>query len=90
MSKLDKSNKDLVLDSIIGKMYWHGETYADEESLNNMEAGYELVLDLIESIYDNATLSPNAVATASGNALNERAKDMLEYIKTICDEVIHE
>lgn len=87
MSKLQKSNKDLILDTIIGKMYWHGETYADADSLENMEAGYELALALIDSIYDNARLAPNAVATSSGKKLNERAKDMLKYIKYICEEV---
>lgn len=87
MSKLEVQAKDLVLNSIIGKMYWHGETYADEKSLENMEAAYELALDLVENIYANATLAPNAVATISGNRLNTRAKEMIAYIGTICAEV---
>lgn len=88
MSKLEGSQKSLVLDSIVGGMSWHGETYVDEKSLENMEAGYELALALIDSIYDNAALAPNAVATASGQRLNKRAIDMLKYIKDICDEVV--
>lgn len=88
MSKLDTPTKDLILGKMIGSMYWHGETNADNASFENMEAAYELALALIDSIYDNATLAPNAVATDSGERLNKRAKDMLAYIKTICDEVI--
>lgn len=87
MSKLQSSNKDLILNSIIGKMHWHGETYADEQSLENMESAYDLALSLIESIYDNATLSKNAVDTFSGGKLNKRAKEMLAYIKSICEEI---
>ena len=85
MSKLQKPVKDLVLDNIVGTFHWHGETYADDESYDNQEAAYELVLALIAGIQDNATLASNAVATASGNRLNERAKDMLKNIKEDCD-----
>lgn len=85
MSKLQKSVKDLILDSVVGKMHWHGETYADKVSLENMEAAYELALALIADIKDNATLAGNAVATYSGEQLNNRAKAMLKDIKEEAD-----
>lgn len=87
MSKLEQSNKDLILDSIIGQMWWHGETNADNSSLDNMEAGYELALALVDSIYDNANLAKNAAATYSGQKLQKRAKEMLAYIEDICNEI---
>lgn len=87
MSSLYESNKDLILDHIIGKMYWHGGTNADNESLKNMEAGYELALALIDSIYDNANIATNAAATHSGQKLQNRAKDMLAYIENVCNEI---
>lgn len=85
---LDEGVKDLVLNKIIGSTEWHGETYADEKSLENMEKANELALSLIEMLYRNADLAPNAVATFSGKALNERAVAMLRYIKEICEEVL--
>lgn len=84
---LEKANKDLILDKIVGQMHWHGETYADEQSSENMEKAFELACSLIENIYDNATLAPNAVATYSGERLHKRAKDMLKSIKETCEEV---
>ena len=88
MSKLEQANKDLILDSIVGKMHWHGETYADNRSTQNMEVAFELALALIDGIYDNATLAPNAVATYSGKQLSDRAKAMLKTIKETCEEVV--
>jgi len=87
MSKLEQANKDLILDSIVGKMFWHGETYADQENVENMEKAFELAPALIDGIYDNATLAPNAVATYSGKTLSDRAKAMLKTIKETCEEV---
>lgn len=88
MSKLDGTVKDLILYKIIGNMNWHGETYADEKSLENMEAAFELVSALIDSIYNNADLASNAVATSSGLELNKRAKNMMAEIKCIASEVV--
>lgn len=88
MSKLNQGVKEMVLDKIVGKMHWHGETYGDEQSSENMEAAYELTLALLAGIYDNATLAPNAVATASGKKLHDRAIDMLRSIKDMADEAL--
>lgn len=85
MSKLEPANKTLIMDKIVGKMHWHGETYADAESLENMEVAYELAIALMDNIYDNATLAPNAVATSSGEKLNKRAKAMLDQLKAMCE-----
>ena len=85
MGKLNKTVKDLVLNDIVGTTIWHGETNADNDSLNNMEASYELALALLANIKDNAMLSDYAVQTASGERLNNRAKDMLKDIKEEAD-----
>lgn len=87
MSKLEKTVSDLILKDIVGDIDWYGETYHDSNSLDNMEASYELALSLIDGIYKNATLARNAVETHSGARLNKRAKEMLEYIEEICKEV---
>lgn len=87
MNKLEIATKDLILDKIIGPTFWEGDTYTDQKRLENMETAYELLLPLLSGIYNNATLAPNAIATASGEMLNKRAKAMVAYIKDICDEV---
>jgi len=87
MSNLDKTQLDLIMDDIVGRTEWNGETYADDRSFDNVETAYQLALNLIDRIYKNATLAPNAVATGSGKRLNKQAKRMIEYIAEICREV---
>ena len=87
MSAIEQANKDLIINSIIGSTEWHGDTWADNKSFTNIIKANELALELIELMYKNATLASNAVATASGAKLQQQSKEMLQYIKTICEEV---
>ena len=87
MTVIAQANKDLILNGIIGHTEWYGETYADNDSFDNMIKANELALELIELMYKNATLAPNAAATYSGAKLQRQSKEMLSYIKTICEEV---
>jgi len=87
MTVIAQANKELILDSIIGSTEWYGETYHDNDSFTNMIKANELALELIELMYKNATLAQNARDTFSGAKLQTQAKEMLNYIKTICEEV---
>lgn len=81
MSKLFKSFYDVLIEDIIGDTSWHGETYADETSLVNMEKIETLIFPLLHHIQDNARLPDNAKQTASGKKLQEQAESILKALK---------
>lgn len=80
MNKLFKSGFDLIIDDLVGDTSWHGETYSDNDSYENVEKMSMLLYKLIDKLRDNANLPENAVATASGKKLKEQAEHYLKQL----------
>lgn len=80
MSKLFHSFYDVLMEDVIGDTSWHGETNADNRSIQNMEKVEVLLLKLLDLVNDNANLSSNAIGTISGQKLKVQAEKILKGI----------
>lgn len=85
MSKLFKATFDVILEDLVGDTSWHGETNADAQSFDNINALEPLLFKLLERVTDNARLPDNALATASGQKLQKQAQAMVNRLKAECE-----
>ena len=77
-------NKEFILEALkrlVPDTRWHGETYADDASLDNLDTLEEMAYFILDNLFMNSVVPPGNKGNWSFEAIARQKQRIISYIK---------
>lgn len=75
-----------IVDKFMGPLKFYGETYEDEETLDNLENFNNLLVDMMDDLYDLAN-STQERPEESANEIHEKVIEIKQSIQECLNDI---